>query len=142
MLKLYAMKNSLSLRTPMLLKSVLLCTGLVSMAPPALALSVTANTDVPATFDAVFTGDCSNKGSQITLGPSIITLHNVPVTIVFDGGGDHDQTVSEKVDLTLNLENKIKLPKQPALSGVTGNPNISVYLNGDLIVGPTRCNKF
>ncbi|AYH46116.1 hypothetical protein [Azoarcus sp. DN11] len=109
---------------------------------PVVAMDVTSNISVPGTLQLSVTGDCSNTGPVITLGPTI-TLHDVPVTVLFDGGGAHDATVHNQVDLHLTLaDGPIVLPKQGAApNGVTGNPQISVYVNGNLIMGPVRCNK-
>ncbi|WP_116472831.1 hypothetical protein [Zobellella maritima] len=107
----------------------------------AQAVNVVKNLDLPATLDMSIDGGCSNRGPDIVLGPTI-TLHNVPVTVYFDGGGSHDQSVREQVDLTLELSGEIVLPKQgAAVNGVTGNPKISVVVNGETWFGPVRCNK-
>lgn len=112
-------------------------------ASPALAMNVKSNINVPGTLELEVTGGCNNRGGPyIELGPTI-TLHNVPVTVEFDGGGDHDERVTSNVNLVLTLANgPIKLPKQGAApDGVTGNPKISVYVNGTQVLGPVRCNR-
>lgn len=124
-----------------LAKSLLLCAGLALGATPTLAAQVTSNLNVPGTLQLDITGGCDNTGPNITLGP-VVTLKNVPVTVVFDGGGDHDAAKSVSVDVSLNLGGTITLPKQGAApDGVTGNPFISILLNGTTIFGPVRCNK-
>lgn len=96
--------------------------------------------DLPADMILTVSGGCDNKGSSIELGPEFI-IEDVPAKVVFDGGGTHDRDVVQVVDLLIQLEGTITLPKQPALSGVTGNPKISVYIGDLLVVGPVRCNK-
>ena len=104
------------------------------------ARTVERNLNFPGHLSLDVTSSCDNSGSVVTLGPTI-TLQNVPVTILFDGGGAHDQSQDDSVDFTIDLGGTITLPKSPHLAGVTGNPKISVYVNGVLIVGPIRCNK-
>ncbi|MBI3145590.1 MAG: hypothetical protein HYZ18_10105 [Pseudogulbenkiania sp.] len=124
-------------------QSLMLCTGLALGAAPALAGKVTTNIDWPATVELEFSGSCSNSpGPWIILGPGVLTLHDVPVTVRFDGGGDHDEDVVTNVDFALKIEKAIKLPKQGSEpDGVTGNPYVSILLNGKTIFGPVRCNK-
>ena len=107
---------------------------------PANARIVERNLNFPGHLSLDVTSSCDNSGSVVTLGPTI-TLQNVPVTILFDGGGAHDQSQDDSVDFTIDLGGTITLPKSPHLGGVTGNPKISVYVNGVLVVGPIRCNK-
>ena len=100
-----------------------------------------ANLSVPGHLNMTVTGGCNSRGSSITLGPEI-TLSGIPAKVVFDGGGDHDTEAEDTVDVTLDLGGTITMPKQGArTNGVTGNPKISVYINGALVVGPVRCNK-
>lgn len=102
---------------------------------------VDKDVNVPGHMKLAVTGGCDNKGSNITLGPEL-GLIGIPVTVVFDGGGDHDQTRDvESVNLVLDLGEALVLPKQPVRGGLTGNPKISVYVGGELVLGPTRCNK-
>ncbi|WP_156943155.1 hypothetical protein [Pseudogulbenkiania sp. MAI-1] len=130
------------LNTP-LIRSLMLCTGLALGASPAIAGKVTTNIDWPATLSLDFSGSCSNSpGPWITLGPGVLTLHDVPVTVRFDGGGEHDEDVVKNVDFSLEIKDAIKLPKQGSQpDGVTGNPYVSILLNGKTIFGPVRCNK-
>lgn len=107
----------------------------------AQATVVDKDVSVPGHMKLEVSGGCDNKGSNITLGPEL-GLIGIPVTVVFDGGGDHDQTRDvESVNLVLDLGEALVLPKQPVRGGVTGNPKISVYVGGELVLGPTRCNK-
>ncbi|WP_375057318.1 hypothetical protein [Zobellella sp. DQSA1] len=111
-------------------------------AAPAQAAKVVKNLELPATMELTIEGDCSNSpGPNITLGP-VITLHNVPITVLFSGGnGNHTAEVEESVDLVLELAGEIVLPKQPVFGGATGNPDVSVYVNGALLFGPIKCKK-
>ncbi|WMC12340.1 hypothetical protein PU634_08245 [Oceanimonas pelagia] len=114
----------------------------VGLAQPAQAVQVVKNLDLPATMKMDIEGDCDNRGSRVVLGPTL-ELNSIPVTVFFDGGGQHDYETDEyKVDLILDLNGVIDLPKQGAdENGVTGNPKISVWMNGNLLFGPVRCNK-
>jgi len=115
--------------------------ALLSTAPAQAVTTGQANLNVPGHLQLSVTGGCSNRGSSITLGPEI-TFTGIPAKVVFDGGGDHDAEAEDTVDVTLDLGGTITMPKQGArTNGVTGNPKISVYINGALIVGPIRCNK-
>lgn len=98
---------------------------------------------LPADLITTLTGGCTNSpGPWITLGPSAIVLEDLEVTVMFDGGGTHDENVVRTVDLVLDLGDAIELPKQGVYdNGVTGNPKISVFVGDQLIFGPVRCNK-
>ena len=97
--------------------------------------------NVPAKVFGSVNGACDHRGSTIELDPSVL-LGDVEVTVLFDGGGAHDDSNQEQATLTLELlGGAIILPKQPAFGGVTGNPLISVWIGDTLLLAPTRCNK-
>lgn len=134
MSKLSTMKRTLPL--------LMLGAGIaVATTQPVLADDVTTYVHVPAKLSLKITGDCSNTGRNITLGPGTITVEGVTATVLFDGGGSHDQTRLVDVPLKVILDKPIEIPKQPPLEGVTGNPNISIWIGESLIFGPVRCNK-
>lgn len=113
----------------------------MGLAPAFAETAVQGQINVPAKVFGSVTGACNNRGSQIELDPSVL-LGNVEVTVLFDGGGAHDDSEDETATLTLQLlGGAIILPKQPALGGVTGNPLISIWIGDTLLLAPTRCNK-
>lgn len=103
-----------------------------------------AKITLPADLVTTLTGGCTNSpGPWITLGPSSIILEDLEITVLFDGGGAHDENVVRTVDLVVPLgDDPIVLPKQGVYdNGVTGNPKISVFFGDTLVYGPIRCNK-
>lgn len=134
-----ARKNSLHRRI-IAATSTMLAVGTFGIAPALADTIVHKQLQLPADMILTVSGGCDNRGSTITLGPELI-LENLPAKVVFDGGGTHDNESSQVVDVMINLEGTIELPKQPVLGGVTGNPKISVYIGDALVVGPVRCNK-
>jgi hypothetical protein len=120
---------------------------LLGMAP-AQALDVNADISQSGVMKlGVTASGCNQKGGPtVTLGPEITFYDkNVPVTILFDGGGEHDATDSDTATVNTSIVlngGTITHPKQGSQpDGVTGNPKISLWVDGKLLINGVRCNK-